>query len=206
MEADVFVKSAKRVPLPTQAIKDIVSLEEKRHVLLDHNRFWYRDSNGFRDVHRNSDGLGHRDRHWVRNINRDLDWVRDRPLNCVRYWFLYRDRIRFRDVHGIGSVYGNCYRYLHRDRDMSFDSDRVRLGHGNRDFLSDSYCLDVSLVGHAELAAPTVQADAVVQVAVSVAQTQQSPLVLLLLLLLLLLLHHAAGCHGNNCQQNCAQL
>jgi hypothetical protein len=201
MEADVFVKPANReVPVQSQAVKDIVSFEEKRQVLLDHNRFWYGDSNGLRD--RDSNGLRdmHRDRHWVRNINRDLHWVRNRSLNCVRYWFLYRDRIRFRDVYGIWPVYRDCYGYLHRDGDMFFDSDRVRLGHGNRDFLSDSYCLDVTLVGQVETAPPTVQADAVVQIAVSVPQTEQPPLVLLLLL------HHTTGCHGNNCQQNCAQL
>jgi hypothetical protein len=160
----------------------------------------------------------HRDGHWVRNFNRDLHWVWDRSLNSVRYWLLHRYRIRLRDVHGIGLVYRDCNRHLHRDRYVFLDSDRVWLGHRYRDFFSDGNCLDISFVGQAKPAesaetAETAETaktaepdDTVVQLAISVPQTEQSPLVLFLLSFRGLLLDNATGCRSNNCQQNCAQL
>lgn len=201
VEADVFVKTSQRIAaVQIQTVKDIVSLKEKRHVILDHNRLWHRDCNRLR--HRDSHGLRdmHRDRHWIGNLNRDVHWVWDRSLNSVRYWLLHRDRIRLRDVHGIGFVYRDRNRHLHRDRHVFLDSDRVWLGHGYRDFFSDGNCLDVSFVGQAE---PT---ETVVQLTISVPQTEQSPLVLLLLSFRGLLLDNATGCRSNSCQQNCAQL
>jgi hypothetical protein len=183
VEADVFVITAKSVTSVQTVTANVVPLQEDRDMLLDYDRLWYRDCKGLR--YRNSHRLRdvHRDGHRIRNLNRYFHWVRDRPLYSVRYWLLYRDGIRLRDVNGVRPIYRNCNWNLHRDRYMLFDCDWVRLWHRYGDFFSDGDCLDISFVGQTDtsaqavaalavaakaVAAQAVPADSVVQFAVSV--------------------------------------
>lgn len=116
--------------------------------LRNRNSHWlgYRDSNRFRYVHRY--------RHWVRNLNRDLHRIWDWLLDSVGYWFLYRHRIRLRDMNWIGPVYRNWYWNLHRDRNLLFNGYGIRLWHRNRDFLGDGDGFHVALAISVSSAVP----------------------------------------------------
>ena len=137
-------------------------------MLLDYDGLWYRDCNGLR--YRNSYRLRnvHRDGHRIGYLNRYFHWVRDRPLYSVRYWFLYMDGIRLRDVDGVGPIYRYWNWNLYRVRYMFFNCDWVWLRHRDRDFFSDGDCLDVSSVGQTDTAAQAVSADSMVQFTISV--------------------------------------
>jgi hypothetical protein len=168
VEADVFVITAKSITSVETITANIVPLQEDRDMLLDYDGLWYRDRNGlgYRNSYRLRDV--YRDGHRIGNLNRDFHWVRDRPLYSIRYWFLYRDGIRLRDVYGVGPVYRYWNWNLYRDRYMLFDCDWVRLRHRYGDFFSYSNCLDVSFVAQTDTSAQAVPADPVVQFAISV--------------------------------------
>jgi hypothetical protein len=120
-------------------------LYQKWYRLVDHNGLRNRDSHWL--GHRDSNRLRYvyRDRHWVRDFNRDLHRIWDRLLDRVGHWFLYRHGIRLRDVNWIGSVYRNCYRNLHRNRNLLFNGYWIRLWHRDRDFLGDGDGFHVTL-------------------------------------------------------------
>lgn len=122
--------------------------------LVDHNGLRNRDSHWL--GHRDSNRLRyvHRDRHWVRNLNRDLHRIWDRLLDRVGHWFLYRYGIRLRDVNWVRPVYRNCYWNLHRNRNLLFNGYGIRLWHRDRDFLGDGNGFHVALAISVSSAVP----------------------------------------------------